>query len=201
MTASFCPSLRRPRWSFVSAIQRRMMLRSTPWPALISAIASDSRAIAASVVQCCAVPQAPCSVKSALPFERSNGPLRRIHRHCARLAGEHGRQQIGVAKHRFPFGHMRQRPACGFRRGVARTREQIGRRTLALGLPRLRPHRLGGETQFRRLPPPTLPKLPLVHVALPRPRHQRRPCRQVRIFSGPVQPALFHRRLDLRTPR
>ncbi len=104
---------------------------STPWPARISAMVSDSRASAASVVP---VPDDRGRVRRAVAFERGNRALRRIDGDRARLAGQRRRQQVGMAEHRLALGKVRDRPGRRVARRPARTREQVRPEEPAFGL-------------------------------------------------------------------
>ena len=66
---------------------------------------------------------------------------------------------------------------------------------------RLRAHGFGRKPELRRLAIPRPSKLPLVHVPLPRPRHQRRTVPELRILQRRPFIPRRHRRLDLRPPR
>ena len=95
---------------------------------------------------------------------------------------------------------MFDRPAHGFACGVARLREEVGRRLVAHRLPGVRVDGLGLKSEHRRLELPGLLQRKLVHIALGRPRHQCRARGKVPVLARRAEAAFRHRRLDLRAP-
>ena len=63
-----------------------------------------------------------------------------------------------------------------------------------------RHQRAGGQSDIGGMALPHTAELVAVDVALRGPRHQRGALRDARIVRGCAEPALFHRRLDLRAP-
>ena len=140
-------------------------------------------------------------MEAAPVFEPGNGSLRRLGRHRARLPGQRSRQKISMGKHRLALSKMVHRPDRGLLRRLSPVGEQVREREFLLRLPCLRAHRVSREPEFRRLSLPTLPKLALVHIPFPRPRHQRRTVRQLWVIQRRPFIPRQHRRLDLRPPR